>query len=95
MSIPFHLQYLYFIGFLLTTITSWLLRDYGDGALDFSPLNACIIDPNDTSCLGQQAVRRICFGTFLFFCLHFVLLLGVTSTTNRRLAIHTGFWPVK
>lgn len=88
-------QYLYFIGFLLTTITSWLLRDYGDGALDFSPLNACIIDPNDTSCLGQQAVRRICFGTFLFFCLHFVLLLGVTSTTNRRLAIHTGFWPIK
>jgi hypothetical protein len=33
------LQYIYFIGFLLTAVASWLLRDYGGSALDFSPLN--------------------------------------------------------
>lgn len=45
--------------------------------------------------LRLQAVQRIAFGTFLFFALHLVLLLGVTSTRSPRLALHTGFWPFK
>lgn len=46
-------------------------------------------------CCPRQAVQRIAFGTFLFFALHLVLLLGVTSTRSPRLALHTGFWPFK
>jgi hypothetical protein len=51
--------------------------------------------PENTSCLGQQAVMRISLGTFLFFSLHLVVLLGVTTASNPRLVIHTGFWPIK
>lgn len=38
---------------------------------------------------------RISFGTFLFFALHLVLLLGVTASSNPRLALHTAYWPLK
>ena len=51
--------------------------------------------PQDTACLGNQAVLRISFGSFMFFALHLLLLLGVTTKSNPRLALHTGFWPLK
>jgi hypothetical protein len=47
-------QFLYFVGFILTAIASWLLRDYGGSALDFSPLNKVDI-PNSSNCLLTNA----------------------------------------
>lgn len=90
-------QWCYFLGFIACTVAAWALRDYGSNVLDFSPVNDCLADtsPPDYGCMGQQAVQRIAFGTFLFFALHLFLLLGVTSTRSPRLALHTGFWPFK
>jgi len=35
------------------------------------------------------------FGTFCFFALQLLLLLGVIRKSNPRLSIHTGWWPLK
>ncbi|PRW59950.1 putative serine incorporator [Chlorella sorokiniana] len=90
-------QFIYFAVFLGTVIACWVLRDYGGSALDFSPLNECLsqTDPTNRSCLGQQAVMAISFGTFCFFALQMLLLLGVSHKSNPRLSIHTGWWPIK
>lgn len=52
-------------------------------------------DPPNPSCTGAQAVLAISFGSFCFFSLHALLLLGVTSADNPRLVLFTGFWPIK
>ena len=59
-------QWLYFCGFFLTSIATWLLRDYGTPVLNFSPVNDCLTPEakaaGDMSCLGEAAVLRIAFG---------------------------------
>lgn len=45
-------------------------------------------------CAGAAAPAAAA-GTFCFFSLHFLLLLGVTHRANWRLPLHTGFWPIK
>lgn len=52
-------------------------------------------NPPNPSCMGRAAVIAIALGTFCFFALHMVLLLGVTTRDNWRVPIHTGFWPLK
>lgn len=95
---PATAQWFYFFGFILAAVASWLLRDYGESVLDFYPLNQCLaetVPPGNRSCLGQEAVVAISFGTFSFFALHMVLLLGVSRASNWRLPLHTGLWPLK
>ncbi|PSC71077.1 putative serine incorporator [Micractinium conductrix] len=90
-------QWLYFICFIAVTCVSWVLRDYGAQWLDISPLNKCLEEtsPPNPSCMGQEAVLRMAFGTFMFFALLLLLTLGVTSKSSKRLPLHTGFWPLK
>jgi serine incorporator 1/3 len=82
---------LYFSGFVVTTIVSWVLRDYGGDALDFGPADGCT---DDGSC-GDLAVLRISFGSVIFFTVHLLLTLGVTTPDNPRYIVHAGHWPIK
>ena len=96
-------QWLFASCFLITSIVSWVLRDYGTDALNYNPVNqGCLITNTTTSitqvddnCLGQAAVIRIGFGNFIFFALQFLLLLGVTKQDNIRTPLFTAFWPVR
>lgn len=90
---PHIAKYIYLVGFVITAVSSWLLRDYSEQALQhISQLRKCN-GPDGTyenSCAGKGAVLRISFGNFIFFALHFVLLIGVRKTTQARRLIHTG-----
>lgn len=85
----------------MTAIASWVLRDYGDEALDFPPVNKCLANSTsnytdvNATCLGEAAVLRISFGNVCFFALQIFLLLGVTSQQSARTVFHTGLWPLK
>ena len=83
--------WLYYIGFLLVSIISWVLRDYGGSALDVGAASGC---GEDGTC-GDLAVLRLSFGSLLFFALMGIVTLGVTSVDNPRIVLHTGLWPVK
>ena len=57
-------KWMYFIAFLLSTVATWVLRDYSSGALDFSPLNAVRPDrpvPGQLTCSSRalQAHLRL------------------------------------
>ena len=83
--------WIYYFGFLVVTIIEWILRDYGDDALDFGPAQGCM----QTETCGELAVLRISFGSVLFFAVMTLLTLGVTTLSNPRSPIHFGFWPLK
>ena len=93
---PHIAKYIYLVGFAITAVASWLLRDYSQQALQHIPELRKCNTPDGTyenSCAGKGAVLRISFGNFLFFCLHFILLIGVRITTQARRLIHTGEGP--
>lgn len=90
---PHIAKYIYLVGFAITAVASWLLRDYSQQALQHIPELRKCNSPDGTyenSCAGKGAVLRVSFGNFLFFCLHFILLIGVRRTTQARRLIHTG-----
>ena len=96
---PHIAKYIYLAGFVITAVASWLLRDYSEKALQHIPQLRKCNTPDGTyenSCAGKGAVLRISFGNFIFFALHFVLLIGVRKTTQARRLVHTGkllaFW---
>jgi hypothetical protein len=80
--------WIYYIGFLIVSIISWVLRNYGGSALDFGAASGCT---EHGSC-GDLAVLRLSFGSMLFFATLTLLTLGVTEDDNPRAKIHTGFW---
>lgn len=97
---------MYFVGFVIFAIVSWIFRDYSDKIFqNIKGLDECLgIQDNATggqqatgvgACIGKGAVLRISFGSFLFFAAHFVVLLGVTKRTNWRRVLHTGCWPLQ
>jgi hypothetical protein len=93
---PHIAKYIYLFGFAITAVASWLLRDYSRQALEHIPeLRKCNAPDGtyENSCAGKGAVLRISFGNFLFFALHFILLIGVRRTTQARRLIHTGTAP--
>lgn len=93
---PHIAKYIYLAGFVITAVASWLLRDYSEKALQhISQLRKCNTPDGtyENSCAGKGAVLRISFGNFIFFALHFVLLIGVRKTTQARRLIHTGMLP--
>lgn len=90
---PHIAKYIYLAGFVITAVASWLLRDYSEQALQhISQLRKCNAPDGtyENSCAGKGAVLRISFGNFMFFALHFILLIGVRRTTQARRLIHTG-----
>jgi hypothetical protein len=96
-------KWMFFVGFVLEAIVSWVFRDYSDKIFkDIKGLDKCLgIDEQDKyfsgvgACVGKGAVLRISFGTFLFFAVHFVTLIGVTRKSNWRRLFHTGCWPLQ
>lgn len=91
-GIPVRLAaWVYFLLFLIVTVVSWVLRDYGGSALDFGPAEGCM----DTGVCGAFAVLRISFGSSLFFAIMAILILGVSSEDSPRISLHSGCWPTK
>jgi hypothetical protein len=74
-----------------------LCRDYSDKIFkDFKWLDKCLGIQNDKyfsgvgACIGKGAVLRISFGTFLFFAVHFVALLGELRLQCLRKSCRLG-----
>lgn len=83
--------WIYFALFLIVTVVSWVLRDYGGDALDFGPADGC----NESEVCGAFAVLRLSFGTAIFFVIMGLLTLGVDSEESPRISFHSGCWPAK
>jgi hypothetical protein len=96
---PYAAKWSYFVGFVLTTVLMWLLRDYGHHVVGHSgPLSLCKEEPSSSSaaaCMGKGAVMRISWGNCIFFGLHLLALLGVSREENPRLHAHTCCLPLQ
>eukprot|EP00963_Diacronema_lutheri_P006701 scaffold587_cov339-Pavlova_lutheri.AAC.25 len=86
-------KYVYLVMFVVSTIVSWVLRDYGGDALDgLYNLDHCM---GNTTCLGKEAVLRISCGSAIFFFILCILSLGVREAEDPREAVNSGMWLVK
>ena len=95
---PTGAKWIYLTGFLLQTVCMWLLRDYGPRVLRYvGPLSACakagVSAAAADACMGKGAVLRLAWGGVLFFGVHALLLLCVSSSDDARLVLHTGCPP--
>lgn len=94
-------KYIYFCGFLITSVLTWVLRDHASfwfaqnaGAATFCSEGHGHADA--MSCAGGQIAMRISFANFVFFALHAVVLFKTTKTEgDPRVHLHTGFWSAK
>ena len=94
---PGHAKWAYLALFLLTSLTSWLLRDHADGMLRGVPALAECAGASSSSvaaggCRGKEAVLRLSMATFLFFFAHCVAVAGVKSVDDPRGRAHTSFF---
>ena len=94
---PGHAKWAYLALFLLTSLTSWVLRDHADGMLRGVPVLAECAGAGSSSaaaggCRGKEAVLRLSMATFLFFFVHCVAVAGVKSVDDPRGRVHTGFF---
>ncbi|KAK9845928.1 hypothetical protein WJX81_006178 [Elliptochloris bilobata] len=93
---PSAVKYIYFSGFVLSAVASWLLRDYGQYVVSHAgSLAKCLHSGTQAVCIGKGAILRVSFGNFLFFGAHALALAGVHQADNPRLLLHTGLWPVQ
>jgi len=88
---PSWTAWLYYVGFLLVSIISWILRDYGGTSLDFGASSGC----GEQGTCGDLAVLRLSFGSLIFFAFMLLITFGVTRSDNPRMILHTGLWPIK
>ncbi|KAF5840654.1 serine incorporator/TMS membrane protein [Dunaliella salina] len=97
-------KYLYFAGFLITSVLTWVLRDHASlwfarhaGAVQFCSEGQGQVDEDRAaSCAGGQIAMRISFANFVFFALHAVVLFWAPKTDgDPRVHLHTGFWSAK
>ena len=95
---PGHAKWVYLALFLLSSLTSWLLRDHADGMLRGVPaLAECAAEGTLSSaaaggCRGKEAVLRLSMAMFLFFFAHCAAVFGVKSVDDPRGRAHTGFF---
>jgi len=86
-------KYVYLLMFVVTTIVSWVLRDYGENALEgLSSMDHCM---GNTTCLGKEAVLRISCGSAIFYCTLCVFSLGVREVDDPREIVNSGLWLFK
>ncbi|XWS35079.1 hypothetical protein CRYUN_Cryun21dG0095300 [Craigia yunnanensis] len=87
-------RYFYGMIFLITNLTAWFIRDYGQSV--FPPLyykKACGISGSD--CFHTLGVLRVSLGCFIFF---FLMFLSTFSTRKLYQAFskwHSGWWVLK
>jgi len=78
----------------LVTIFGWILQNYAQKILDFVPVlkNYCN-DQHD--CFSALSVDRLMFGFSMFHLFLGLLMIGVKSSSDPRMSIQDGFWPIK
>lgn len=86
-------KYIYLIGFTLTAILTWVLRDNSGewfvehiGAFDYCS------GPTAAACGGKMIAIRISFANFVFFGFHALALLWCTREEDPRVGFHTSCW---
>lgn len=83
-------KWIYFGGFIITSVLTWIFRDYSARLLKHVPqLSQCLVEGtpgahNEGSCVGKSAVLRISFANFVFFAVHTLLLIGVKRKSDPR-----------
>lgn len=86
----------YSVLFVLSAVLAWLLRDFAKPVLDHLPwIIRGDVDHSDRW-YGQQAAYRVSMGTFMFYGLMSVSLLGVRYKSDKRdQYLHHGGWLLK
>jgi hypothetical protein len=91
---PARARRVYTIGFWITAVMTWLLRDYADELFAARPdLFAYCVDPDlKALCAGTSAALRFSFANFVYFGTHAVLLVGLRREDDPRVALHASAW---
>jgi hypothetical protein len=76
-------------------LLAWLLRDFAEPLLDHIPWIHTIGLKPSKEWYGTQAVLRVSFGSFSFFTLFALVLIGVKDQREQRDGWHHGGWMVK
>ncbi|XP_039033634.1 probable serine incorporator [Hibiscus syriacus] len=87
-------RYIYGIIFLVTNLTAWFIRDYGQTI--FPPLyykRACGIHGHD--CFQTLGVLRVSLGCFIFFFLMFLTTFSTRKLYEACGKWHSGWWGLK
>lgn len=86
----------YALLLLVNSVISWLmLTDWAFKKLEHLTLDYMKISCNGKQCYGFVAVHRMNFALGAFHFILAVLLLGVTSSRDKRAPIQNGFWGPK
>eukprot|EP00270_Netrium_digitus_P004280 TRINITY_DN15267_c0_g1_i1.p1 TRINITY_DN15267_c0_g1~~TRINITY_DN15267_c0_g1_i1.p1 ORF type:complete len:420 (+),score=101.99 TRINITY_DN15267_c0_g1_i1:173-1432(+) len=81
--------------FALSLLLAWVLRDYAEPLFNFIPwVDTMGLKPSH-EWFGTQAVLRVSFGTWVFFALFALLLIGVEDQDDVRDSWHHGGWMLK
>ncbi|XVF38095.1 hypothetical protein REPUB_Repub20aG0068500 [Reevesia pubescens] len=87
-------RYFYGIIFLVTNLTAWFIRDYGQTV--FPPLyykKACGISGDD--CFHTMGVLRVSLGCFIFFFLMFLTTFSTRKLYEASSKWQSGWWALK
>ena len=88
------MQWFYLVGFTITAIVTWILRDYANDwfAANAGAFALCQQSQYAGICGGQEVAVRISFGNFCFFALHMLCLVCIRSEDDPRVELHGSFW---
>lgn len=87
-------KWVYCIGFYVTAIATWMLRDYAEQVLlaNTEIFTYCNDPELAALCAGKTAALRFCFANFVFFMTHSLVLFSVTRSDDPRVGFHTSLW---
>lgn len=87
-------SWIYCICFTLTSIVTWVLRDYADQwfLAHSAAFGYCRDSAYSQLCSGKEVAVRFSFANFSFFCLHFILLFWCKHEEDPRIGLHTSLW---
>jgi hypothetical protein len=88
------LKWYYLIGFIITVILTWVLRDYASDwfAANAGAFTLCQQSEFAGVCGGQEVAIRVSFGNFCFFALHMICLACLNNEDDPRVALHGSMW---
>lgn len=87
-------RYSYGIIFLLTNLSAWFIRDYGQKVFpQLQYLESCGIEGRD--CFHTMGVLRVSLGCFIFFLLMFLTTFKTSKLDEASSEWHSRWWKLK
>lgn len=85
----------YLVGFALTAVTTWVLKDTGGEFLagSVAGFKYCAQDASTRDlCVSKEVALRIGFGNFLYFMFNTLVLIRMKYEGDPRVPVHGGLW---